>query len=47
MEELVCDICGMKTHDDVAHTVEVYYGDGMKLERHCFYCDPPDDEDWD
>jgi hypothetical protein len=44
MEKLICDICGDETTDDNSEVFETYYGDGMKLERHCFDCDPADEE---
>lgn len=44
IEELTCDLCGQRTHDDESEVFEVYYGDGMTLERHCFTCDPADEE---
>lgn len=44
METLTCDICGRITHDDNSEVFEVYYGDGMTQERHCFDCDPADEE---
>jgi hypothetical protein len=44
MEKIICDICGGKTSSDSIRTIEVYYGDGMKLENHCFYCNPPEED---
>lgn len=46
METLTCDLCGQKTHDDHSEVFDLYYGDGVTQERHCFDCDPPD-EGWD
>lgn len=44
METMTCDLCGCETHDDFSGVFEVYYGDGMTHERHCFDCDPADEE---
>mgnify|MGYP006272037305 CR=1 FL=1 len=44
LDKLICEICRQETHDDNSEVFEVYYGDGMTQERHCFDCDPPDEE---
>jgi hypothetical protein len=43
-EKLICAICGQETHDDFSEVFDVFYGDGMTQERHCFDCDPADEE---
>lgn len=44
METLTCDLCGQVTHDDQSEVFDLFFGDGMKQERHCYDCDPPDEE---
>jgi len=44
MNKLICDLCGQETHDDSSDVFDIFYGDGMTQERHCFDCDPADEE---
>lgn len=41
---MICTMCGSETHDDFSEVFDIFYNDGIKQERHCFDCDPPDDE---
>ena len=44
VDKLICAICHGETHDDFSEVFDVFYGDGMTQERHCFDCDPADEE---
>lgn len=44
-ETLTCDRCGQRTHDDTSEVWEVMTLRGITLERQCFTCTPPDEDD--
>jgi hypothetical protein len=44
-QQMICDLCGKKTHDDQSEVFLSFFSkDGVTQQRHCFDCDPPDEE---
>lgn len=43
-EQLICDLCGEETHGDTSEMFTVLTNNGTRTERHCFDCDPPDED---
>lgn len=44
MDTLICDLCGQETHDDNSDVFDIYHPTKVVTERHCFDCDPADEE---